>query len=138
MQILSSFGRGTPAQIFSKFTWELPQQLVGVAGGHYHVFTGNVDKITHQGGATVLHTTDPLSGLYTIGSVITGQKGTIRPDFGHEYGHYVQSRMVGPGYGFVGGWSLYSAATKTPTGHRKTWTEIWADELGKGQVLNTR
>ena len=51
----------------------------------------------------------------------------------HEYGHTIQSRILGPLYIFGGIWSLLDAATaKTPEEHFKMIFEKWATELGKG------
>jgi RHS repeat-associated protein len=112
-QIWSSFGRGNFGQIASKFTWELPTQLVGVAGGVVNNWFGNVESITHSDGATLVSTKASGWGGITVGSIIHAEKNTtIRSGlFRHEYGHYLQSRRMGPAYlPIIGAPSIMSAS----------------------------
>jgi hypothetical protein len=94
--------RGNPLQIISRFTWELPQTLMGyVVNGAYATF-GGVKSVTHWGGATAVETYASGWGGFTLGSFIMGERGLQadpnNPLFQHEYGHYLQSQAWGWAY----------------------------------------
>ena len=94
---------GRAGEFVSRFTWQLPQTLLGwiVAescntlgfGG------GGVESVDYKYGATVTRTNNSGWGAVTLGSYITGSN-SIRADennslFQHEYGHYIQSQATG-------------------------------------------
>jgi hypothetical protein len=115
--------QGSPYQIISRFTWELPQTIVGFTGAHGTNMIGTVKSVKYYDGATVLRTKGHW-GAITIGSYIIGDN-SIRakinnPLFMHEYGHYLQSQSSGwfylPRYGIP---SFWNAATHGPNQHRK-------------------
>lgn len=98
---------GSPKQILSRWTWELPQTLSGYIIGTTHNALGGVKSVGYWGGATVIESYSntgaiPLFGGgdgVTMGSFIIGQRG-IKADpknalFQHEYGHYLQSQAYG-------------------------------------------
>jgi RHS repeat-associated protein len=141
-QIWSSLGRGDFGQIASKFTWELPQQLAGVTTGVVNNWFGNVRSVSHSEGATLVETQSSGWGGFTLGSVIHAQRGTEASAsdnlFVHEYGHYLQSRRVGPLYlPVVGAPSLVSAVVNDYQGHKQFWTERWADRLSERHFSQT-
>ncbi len=132
-QLWSSFARGSFRQIVSKFTWELPQQLAGVFAGHVNNIIGNIEDISHSQGATLIETKAENWGGYTLGSIITADRGTKFGDalFQHEYGHYMQSQIIGPTYFLVVGLPSLVSATVNPLKHHRFYTETWADRLAK-------
>ena len=132
-RLWSSFARGRFSQIVSKFTWELPQQLAGVVAGHVNNILGNIESISHSQGATLVETKAENWGCYTLGSIITAQKGTdVTSDlFQHEYGHYMQSQLIGPAYLFAVGLPSLGSAMINPERHGHFYTEKWANRLAK-------
>jgi len=98
------FTKGTTAQILSRFTWELPQNLIGYFGNGFSSTFGGVRSVDYYRGVTVVESYSKkafgMSGAgVTLGSFIHGQKG-IEADpnnslFQHEFGHYLQSRNFG-------------------------------------------
>lgn len=141
-QIWSSLGRGDFGQIASKFTWELPQQLAGVTTGVVNNWFGNVRSVSHSEGSTLVETQSSGWGGFTLGSVIHAQRGTEASAsdnlFVHEYGHYLQSRRVGPLYlPVVGAPSLVSSVVNDYQGHKQFWTERWADRLSERHFSQT-
>lgn len=132
--ILSSFVRGNFGQIISKFTWQLPQQALGVLGGNIRNFAGDIRNISHSNGAILIETNSRGWGGFTLGSVIQAQRfTTIRSDlYRHEYGHYLQSQRLGPAYlPGIALPSLGSAAFNNYQGHSRFYTERWADRLSE-------
>ncbi len=91
---------GNFKQILSRFTWELPQTLLGFGYSHFSNTTlGNVNDVNYYDGATVVRHNKKNGLGVTLGSYINGDN-SIRPDpnnslFQHEYGHYLQSRASG-------------------------------------------
>jgi hypothetical protein len=95
-------------EILSRFTWQLPQTILGQVYAHTANITGNVKSVDYYGGATVIKTYGDsipwfkgVSGV-TLGSFIIGNN-TIEADpnnslFQHEYGHYLQSQKSGWAY----------------------------------------
>ncbi len=89
-------------QVISRFTWELPQTLVGYMANGAYATGGGVKNVGYYGGATVVETYAEKWGAMTLGSYIMGQRGIeANPNnwlFQHEYGHYLQSQASGPFY----------------------------------------
>jgi RHS repeat-associated protein len=120
--------KGTPKQIFSRFTIELPQTIVGNTYSQFRNLTWSVDQVRYFDGAT--YVINEKSGSYngvTLGSYINMNireeydrskyepNGKFTPVkdvmFMHEYGHYIQSQKMGLKYLFeVGIPSLIDAA----------------------------
>jgi RHS repeat-associated protein len=111
--------KGSFGQILSRWTWELPQTLIGKGYSHFSNIIGQVSAVDYYGGSTVVKcygnyiplTNGNATGV-TFGSFIIGNN-TIEADpnntlFQHEYGHYLQSQAVGwaylPGYGLPSLW----------------------------------
>ena len=106
-QIERGLTEGSPKQILSRFTWEIPQTILGYSYSMYDNYTGQVSYVDHYDGATVLTCYGdgvPLGGgpAVTLGSFIVGnnkmQADPNNPEFQHEYGHYLQSQSVGWAY----------------------------------------
>ena len=77
----------------------------------------------------------PYTG-YTLGNIITVGLGASNQVISHEYGHYMQSRMLGPFYSalvipqsltWAGGFGLGLFGDD----YEKFYTEKWATNLGK-------
>lgn len=114
------------------YIWQLPQHIVGlilllfIKGEAKHKFNG-INYYFY----------DPFPGGISLGNyIIAGNNWskTIK----HEYGHTIQSRILGPLYLFIIGipsliWAwLYGPIIKpTKNGYYKFYTEAWADKLGK-------
>lgn len=112
--------------------WQFPQHIVGllillfIKGESKHKFDG----ITY-------YYYDHFPGGISLGNyMILGDKWS--QSIKHEYGHTLQSRILGPLYLPTVGlcsitWAgLYGSVIKeTNNGYYKFWTEKWADKLGK-------
>ncbi|MCM1504434.1 MAG: hypothetical protein NC127_04490 [Muribaculum sp.] len=88
-------------EFLSRFTWQLPQTIVGLSYGHARNMAGQVKDVKSKYGVTVIQTYT-MDSAVTIGNFIVGQKDLV-PDpnnstFQHEYGHYIQSQEMGPLY----------------------------------------
>jgi RHS repeat-associated protein len=107
-QIGAGLFKGTPGQILSRLTWELPQTLIGFGYSEFLNTFGQVDNVNFYDGATVLktygdHLPFTSTGLgVTLGSFIIGSNAIdANPNnklFQHEYGHYLQSQESGWAY----------------------------------------
>ncbi len=96
---------GRVLQFISRWTWELPQTLLGKTVSHTRNITGNVDNVDYYGGATLVNRNDPSAGVrwgFTLGPYINSLNVKADPYtdelFRHEFGHTLQSRVVGPLY----------------------------------------
>ena len=88
-------------QIPSRFTWQLPQTILGFAAAEFTNTFFHVNSVKYEAGATVLNGNVPWVA-FTLGSYINGNN-EIEADpnnwlFQHEYGHYLQSRSTGWAY----------------------------------------
>ncbi len=101
-------------ELFSRFTWQLPQTLAGytfVSGANAF---RQVNDVTHKAGVTAVDMGLPDGKAITIGNYSSGPKG-YKADwqdhlFVHEYGHYIQSQQYGLVYiPVIGLPSLFSA-----------------------------
>jgi RHS repeat-associated protein len=94
--------RGDFKQIVSRFTWELPQTILGYLTTGALVTGNAVKNVSYWDGATAVETYSSGWGGFTLGSYITGQRGLYADPnntlFQHEYGHYLQSQAWGPAY----------------------------------------
>lgn len=139
-------------QLTSRFTWELPQTVVGYVWSDIRNMAGQVDRVDYYGGATFVTNENSSShNGVSIGSYININLPTsINDDFGsyitkspmymHEYGHYIQSQYVGPKYfSFIGFPSLFQTIMNRGkyveyNNHRiqrsrTAWMEVWANKL---------
>lgn len=94
--------QGDLGQIFSRFTWEIPQTLLGYWGGHALNIVNMVKNVSYYDGATAITTYQSNWGGLTLGSFIYGDNSLYASPhnslFQHEYGHYLQSQEMGPFY----------------------------------------
>lgn len=92
-------------EVTSRFTWQLPQTILGLGFSNISNYAGQVDKVDYWGGATVLSGNFWGQGdgsAITLGSYINGGRD-LKADphnslFQHEYGHYLQSQSMGWAY----------------------------------------
>lgn len=144
---------GRTWQLVSRFTWELPQTLVGNVWSDIRNITGKVDRVDYYGGATFVTNENSSKGDgVSLGSYINiningstidrpfEQYVTYNPTYMHEYGHYIQSQMMGPLYVIPaissglhtlinkGRTMTYNYWSGIPVSSDH-WTETWANRL---------
>lgn len=96
---------GKAWEFVSRFTWQLPQTVLGSTYSNFSNWAWQVDRVEYWRGATVLSGNNWGQGsgiAVTIGSFISGSN-SLKADpnnstFQHEYGHYLQSQSMGWGY----------------------------------------
>ncbi|WP_118976820.1 RHS repeat protein [Taibaiella koreensis] len=90
---------GKILQVASRFTWELPQQLIGVLTAEVTNLFGGIESAENKNGALVLgNKWMPRGAGFTLGNILTVGEGSRESVISHEYGHYIQSRRFGIGY----------------------------------------
>ena len=146
---------GKLGQVLSRWTWELPQTIFGLAYSKGRNWAGKVDAVQHYRGATyVINEYGGKHDGITFGSYININDRNIKPinsngDFDpmqdglymHEYGHYLQSQLFGPLYLFSHGIPSFVDAIKSEriegannknySTHDFYWTEIDANKRAK-------
>jgi len=102
VKIARGLCNGSPGQILSRFTWELPQTIVGYVASQGSNMIGDVKSVNYYDGATVVKHYSREWGAFTLGSYINGDNNIeANPNnelFQHEYGHYLQSQEAGWAY----------------------------------------
>ncbi len=116
----------------SKFTWEAQQTFLGFMVSQYLNLGTLVKDVNYFRGATVLDT-DITGGAFTLGSYISGPPG-FRPDFTdhlfvHEFGHYLQSKRMGPFYMNFVALPSVTDVRLWPNRHDTRWYEAGANRL---------
>ena len=130
------FTAGTTTDRLRRFTWELPQTILGYLSAHVLNFSGKLASVAPFESEVV------LGGRYSGGSFSLGtfvfMAGSGQPDwrdhlFVHEFGHTRQSRLTGPLYLFLIGLpsvlSFYAERLRWGD-HRLRWYETWANRMG--------
>ncbi|MBX2895773.1 MAG: hypothetical protein KF763_10045 [Cyclobacteriaceae bacterium] len=84
---------GNALQMASRLTWQLPQQLLGVLYVETANLVGMVESVSSLKGALLVRT--KRGGGLTLGNIITSSSAFIDS---HEWGHTVQSSILGPLY----------------------------------------
>ncbi|HPA67985.1 MAG TPA: hypothetical protein PLA42_07665 [Tenuifilaceae bacterium] len=136
-------GRGL--QFLSRWTWELPQTFLGKGYSHIRNMTGNVDDVSYYGGATLVNKNNNSRERWglTLGPYINSKN--VRADpyrdplFRHEYGHTLQSRLVGPLYlTHVGLPSLFGSGLDNLglSDHNREWYETQANRMAERYFSN--
>lgn len=130
--------KGSPKQIISRFTNELPQTIAGNLYSTYRNTIGHVDKVRYFDGATyVINSSSEKKNGVSLGSYINinirvpyhssimepNGKTNFNPAhitdnglsylFMHEYGHYIQSQKIGLCYLFNIGIPSISSADES-------------------------
>lgn len=115
------------------YAWQLPQNLLGLL-----ILLALKGETRHRLGSIRFYFLDAFPGGITLGEYIivgTKQELTVR----HEFGHVLQSRMLGPLYLFVVGlpslihaWlnGYIGCCSRHEEGYYHFYTEKWADRLG--------
>lgn len=129
-------------QLLSRFTWELPQTLVGWLYSLSRAFAGQVDRVDTLGGITFATKVGCSYGMgVSLGTFVNLWAGTWMRGEGegfilgnqicmHEFGHTADSQLFGWFYlPLIGLPSLVSALGKGD--HNIFWTEIRANSHAK-------
>ena len=129
-------------QLFSRFTWELPQTLVGWLYSLSRALAGQVDRVETLGGITfAIKSCFNYSMGVSLGPFVDLWAGPRMHGEGegfilgnqicmHEFGHTADSQLFGWFYlPFIGLPSLFSAYGKGD--HNVFWTEIRANHHAK-------
>jgi len=117
------------AQIVSRLSYELIQTSIGFVSAHVANMVGNVE-VKYAGGATGLRMLNSRGGWgLALGTYIFTDRKIKRGSnmFEHEYGHYRQSRFLGPLYLLPAAYSLLDASYNY--NHRDMWFERGADKV---------
>ena len=89
---------GGAAELISRFTWQLPQTLLGFGVAQLANTLGVIDDVDYLHGTTVLKSYGSWGGV-TMGNFIFGDSSINASDdnplFQHEFGHYLQSQEQG-------------------------------------------
>lgn len=125
--------------------WQLPQNLLGLGLlGWYKLFNKDVVKYHEENGRKFYHTSGMPSGI-SLGNYIIMHNADMGDGKKHEYGHSIQSRILGPLYLLLIGLpsitgNLYDLWFHTPSRGWTYWDsyvwyynqpwEKWADKLG--------
>lgn len=115
------------------YLWELPQNLIGLGLSFIYKY----DELIPYGDKQIRYCKKFPGGI-SLGNYVfvgTKKKDIIK----HEYGHTIQSKLLGPLYLFIIGipsivWaSIYGTklVPETKNGYYKFYTERWADKLGQ-------
>jgi RHS repeat-associated protein len=137
---------GRSWQLISRWTWELPQTVLGKEYSHIRNMTGNVDDVSYYGGATLVNKNDKSGDEWglTLGPYINSKNMEADPYrdpvFRHEYGHTLQSRLVGPLYltsvglpSLIGGFLDYNLGISN---HDREWYETQANRMSERYFSN--
>jgi hypothetical protein len=115
-----------------KYLWQLPQHLIALVLLAIYKLREHQD-IRHFGDVTFIIDGDAKPGYhtaFTLGEYIftnTTHQGTLR----HEYGHTLQSRILGPLYLLVIALpSLINETVQNDDAETRFYTEAWAVKLG--------
>lgn len=133
-----SFGENV-LSVLSRFVWETPHMILGNGFSHLR---NNFDKVdvSFRNGSTVVNVDNErnISWGMTLGPYINGENIYEAKDmFEHEYGHTIQSRIIGPFFlavvaipSFIG----QGIENINPSGHEhgREWYEVWSNQLSYG------
>ena len=140
---LSPVGRGL--QLLSRWTWESPQTVLGKGLSHIRNMTGNVDDVSYYGGATLVNRNDNSGWRWglTLGPYINSKNVVADPYtdplFRHEFGHTLQSRLVGPLYLTRVGIPSFIGSGLDDLGlndHNREWYETQANRMSERYFSN--
>ena len=114
--------------------WQLPQNLVGLVFGWF--LKGKKDVHTPPGLSKMIHfvSAENMHGGISLGNFVYLRPPVYEKMVRHEYGHCIQSRLLGPFYLLVIGlpsllWALWWNPGR-PVPYSWFYTERWADRLG--------
>jgi hypothetical protein len=111
MAVIQHFGRvlrwhfiGGGSAITRRFTWELPQTLLGLGAAAWAIVVMQVQQVAWRDGAVVIQgwRKQRFWGGISFGTVILGDERIAavlhNSLYMHEFGHVLQSRASGPLY----------------------------------------
>ena len=136
---------GRSWQLISRWTWELPQTVLGKGYSHIRNMTGNVDDVSYYGGATLVNKNDNSGWRWglTLGPYINSKNVVADPYtddlFRHEFGHTLQSRLVGPLYLTHVGIPSFIGSGLENLGlndHNREWYETQANRMSERYFRN--
>lgn len=113
------------------YTWQLPQNLVGLA---YMIYLRG-EKMVFTQKSIEFYLCPTISGGVSFGSYIfISTNSAMRESvYDHEFGHCIQSRILGPLYlplvGLASG--IHCLVHDGKSNYYDFWTERWANNLGK-------
>jgi hypothetical protein len=105
-------------QIISHFSWELPQQLLGFLMGLYLLMRGTLNRSDHFFKGVLFIETSSFGtdvGI-SLGNIVIHGPDTAGALKQHEFGHCIQSRILGPFYLLLIGIPSFMWATALTTG----------------------
>lgn len=124
---------------FLLYVWQLPQNIFGL----FLLLFYKKEKAYHKLNGRTFYYTDEMSSGISIGNYIIMNRKDMKDSMRHEYGHSVQSRILGPLYLLIIGlpsllWNIIDRIIVEPAfGYKKSYNlyysipwEKWADKLG--------
>lgn len=122
---------------FVLFLWQIPQNFLGLVVGSFLLINKKLDSISLQKTGTLIFLFKEGNWGVSLGDFIFLPVYTNQKSVNHEYGHHIQSLILGPLYLIVIG--IPSAIRnriwyfkKLPSqDYYKGFPENWADRLGK-------
>lgn len=112
------------------YIWQLPQNIVGLV---YRIILRGEKVILKQRGI-VFYIAPTISGGVSLGKYIfiSNKSGLMEPIYDHEFGHCIQSIILGPLYlPIIGLCSGVHCMLHNPKhNYYDFWTEKWANSLG--------
>lgn len=132
-----SMFKGNFGQILNKWTWGFTNSCIGNTLGHTLNVLGFVDDVSDMEGMVAVDIGDILKNghAFTIGPYSFGPEGYEATwkdhTFVHEYGHYIQSQIIGPAFlPTIGVPSLASTMGIGGSDHLRRWFEVDASRRG--------
>ncbi|MBS5698648.1 MAG: VCBS repeat-containing protein [Bacteroides cellulosilyticus] len=118
--------------VVSRLTWQLVQTGLGNLVNQVLNTCYLVNEVNYFDGAVVIDSKIDVGGM-TLSNYILGPPG-FKPDFRdhlfvHEYGHYLQSKKLGPAYLFVVAKPSLLSSTFDKNNHGNRWYETHASKL---------
>lgn len=112
------------------YVWQLPQNLVGLI---YKIILKGEKKILDQRNSS-FYIAPTMNGGVSFGKYIflSNDSGQIESVYDHEFGHCIQSRILGPLYLLVVGIpsGIHCLLHDGSSNYYDFWTEKWANKLG--------
>lgn len=117
------------------WVWQLPQNLLGL----FLLLWFKHEKVFYKLNGRLFYYTSEMSGGISLGNYIILRRNNNNRVIRHEYGHTIQSRILGPLYLLVIGLpSIIHAALHSDKygSYYHFYTESWADNLAAKYIKN--
>lgn len=112
------------------YLWQLPQNLVGLV--YMIILKG--EKVILDQRRTCFYIAPTMSGGVSFGRYVflSKESGSVEAAYDHEFGHCIQSRILGPLYLLIVGIpsGLHCLLHDESKNYYDFWTEKWANKLG--------